>query len=100
MGRPRAFDDQAVLAAAGDIFWARGYEATSTRDLTAQTGLTPSSMYAAFGDKRGLFRRALDHYLGRLREKMSRLEATLTPAQAITGFFEDVIERSLSDKLQ
>src|SRR5689334_2515516 len=85
MGRPREFDEQAVLAPTHDIFWARGYEATSTRDLTARTGLTPSSIYAAFGDKRGLFRRALDHYLGALRERMSRFEATLTPARAITG---------------
>jgi TetR/AcrR family transcriptional repressor of nem operon len=100
MARPREFDEEAVLDAASDIFWAQGYQATSTRDLTARTGLTPSSMYAAFGDKRRLFRRALDHYLGRLREKMSHLEATVSPAGAITGFFDDTIERSLSDALQ
>jgi TetR/AcrR family transcriptional repressor of nem operon len=99
MARPREFDEQAVLEAACDIFWTKGYEATSTRDLTARTGLTPSSMYAAFGDKRGLFRCALDHYLGRLREKTRHLEATVSPAHAITGFFEDTIERSLSDAL-
>jgi len=100
MARPREFDEQAVLDAASDIFWTKGYEATSTRDLTARTGLTPSSMYAAFGDKRRLFRRALDHYLGRLRDKMAHLEATVSPGQAVTGFFEDTIERSLEDPLQ
>jgi TetR/AcrR family transcriptional regulator, transcriptional repressor for nem operon len=101
MGRPREFDEETVLESAGDVFWAKGYEATSTRDLTAHTGLTPSSMYAAFGDKRGLFRRALKHYLDhRLREKMSRLEATLSPGQAIIGFFQDTIERTVSDKLR
>jgi TetR/AcrR family transcriptional repressor of nem operon len=100
MARPREFDEQTVLAAASDIFWTKGYEATSTRDLTARTGLTPSSMYAAFGDKRRLFRRALDHYLGRLREKMAHLKATASPGQAITDFFEDTIERSLEDALQ
>jgi TetR/AcrR family transcriptional repressor of nem operon len=100
MARPREFDEQAVLDAASDVFWTKGYEATSTRDLTARTGLTPSSMYAAFGDKRGLFRRALDHYLNRLREKMAHLEATASPGQAITGFFDDTIERSLEDALQ
>jgi TetR/AcrR family transcriptional repressor of nem operon len=57
-------------------------------------------MYGAFGDKRGLFHRALDHYLVRLREKMSRLEATMSPGGAITGFFEDTIERSFEDALQ
>lgn len=101
MGRPREFDEQAVLEAAGEAFWAKGYEGTSTRDLTAHTGLTPSSMYAAFGDKRGLFRRALNHYLDhRLRERMARLEATLSPGQAITGSFDEIIERSVGDKLQ
>lgn len=100
MARRREFDEHAVLDAASDIFWTKGYEATSTRDLTARTGLPPSSMYAAFGDKRGLFRRALDHYLSRLREKMARLEASTSPGEAITGFFEDTIERSLEDALQ
>jgi len=100
MARPREFDERAVLDAASDLFWSQGYEATSTRDLAARTGLTPSSMYAAFGDKRGLFRRALDHYLDRLRAKMRRLEATCSPGQAITGFFEDTIEQSLDDALQ
>ncbi|HEY4161957.1 MAG TPA: helix-turn-helix domain-containing protein [Dongiaceae bacterium] len=101
MARPREFDEQAVLEAAGEVFWAKGYEATSTRDLTASTGLTPSSMYAAFGNKRTLFRRALDHYLDhKLRERMDRLEATVSPGRAITGFFSEIIERSVSDKLQ
>jgi TetR/AcrR family transcriptional repressor of nem operon len=100
MARPREFDEQAVLDAASELFWTKGYEATSTRDLTARTGLPPSSMYAAFGDKRRLFRRALDHYLSRLREKMARLQATASPAGAITGFFADTIEGSLRDALQ
>jgi TetR/AcrR family transcriptional repressor of nem operon len=101
MGRPRKFDERAVLEAAGDVFWAKGYEGTSTRDLTACTGLTPSSMYAAFGDKRTLFRRALDHYLDHtLRERMDRFEGTVSPGNAISGFFDEVIERSVSDKLQ
>jgi TetR/AcrR family transcriptional repressor of nem operon len=100
MARPRAFDEQAVLDAATDIFWAKGYEATSTRDLSAGIGLTPSSMYAAFGDKRGLFRRALDHYLGGLRRKIADLEAMRSPGLAITRFFDDIIERSLADALR
>jgi TetR/AcrR family transcriptional repressor of nem operon len=100
MGRPREFDEQAVLEAASDAFWEKGYEGTSTRDLTARTGLTPSSLYAAFGDKRALFLRALDLYLERLRERMTRLETTVSPAQAITGFFDEVIGRSVEDKLR
>jgi TetR/AcrR family transcriptional repressor of nem operon len=100
MGRPREFDREAALEAATAAFWANGYEGTSTRDLTECTGLSPSSIYAAFGDKRKLYRLALDHYLDLLRERMSRLEATLSPAEAITAFFDEVIDRSLRDKLQ
>jgi TetR/AcrR family transcriptional repressor of nem operon len=98
MGRPREFDEEQVLEAAGDVFWARGYEATSTRDLTECTGLTQSSIYAAFGDKRGIFLRSLRHYLDSiLRERIARLEATKSPGLAISGFFSEVIERSLAD---
>jgi TetR/AcrR family transcriptional regulator, transcriptional repressor for nem operon len=100
MARPREFDEQTVLEAATAAFWAKGFEGTSTRDLTACTGLTPSSLYAAFGDKQTLFRRALDHYLGTLHDRMRRFETALPPAQAIAAFFEAVIERSVADKLR
>ncbi|TXR46573.1 TetR/AcrR family transcriptional regulator [Phyllobacterium endophyticum] len=99
MARPREFDEKAVLEAASDIFWTKGYESTSTRELSECTGLTPSSMYAAFGDKRRLFHRALEDYLLRLRTKMARLAELASPGAAITGFFEDTIERSLEDPL-
>ncbi|HWU00048.1 MAG TPA: TetR/AcrR family transcriptional regulator [Terriglobales bacterium] len=98
MARPRLFDEEQVLDAAGAAFWARGYEATSTRDLSAVTGLTASSLYAAFGDKQTLFRRAFDRYLDQtLHERMTRLAALPAPALAITTFFHEMIERSLAD---
>jgi TetR/AcrR family transcriptional repressor of nem operon len=98
MGRPREYDEGEVLAAAGDVFWARGYEATSTRALTECTGLTPASIYNAFGDKRGLYLRALRYYLDQtLRERITRLESTLPPGRAIAMFFREIITRSLAD---
>jgi TetR/AcrR family transcriptional repressor of nem operon len=101
MGRPREFDEAAVLAAAADAFWSSGYEGTSTRDLAACTGLTPSSIYGAYGDKRALFLRALDHYLdSTLRDRIARLDAMASPALAIEGFFDEVVERSVGDALQ
>jgi TetR/AcrR family transcriptional repressor of nem operon len=63
MARPREFDEQAVLEAAVQCFWMHGYEATSVRDLAERMEITGASLYNAFGDKRSLFRRALDHYL-------------------------------------
>jgi AcrR family transcriptional regulator len=63
MPRPREFDEGAVVAAARDEFWTRGYAATSVDDLTSVTGLGKGSLYGAFGDKHGLFMRALDDYV-------------------------------------
>jgi TetR/AcrR family transcriptional regulator, transcriptional repressor for nem operon len=64
MPRPRKFDETDVVAAARDEFWLRGYAATSVDDLTSATGLGKGSLYGAFGDKHGLFLRALDDYIG------------------------------------
>ncbi|RKT85745.1 TetR/AcrR family transcriptional regulator, transcriptional repressor for nem operon [Saccharopolyspora antimicrobica] len=62
MARPRKFDEARVIDAAMDTFWRRGYEATSTRDLSETTELGPSSLYNAFGDKHGLYLRSLRKY--------------------------------------
>ncbi|MGO4809575.1 TetR/AcrR family transcriptional regulator [Cupriavidus sp. 2MCAB6] len=98
MARPREFDEQQVLEAAGDAFWANGFEATSTRDLVKCTGLTQPSLYNAFGDKRGLFLRALEHYLERtLHERIARLESSQTPGHAIASFFGEIVDRSVAD---
>ncbi|MEN3535912.1 TetR/AcrR family transcriptional regulator [Microbispora sp. ZYX-F-249] len=62
MARPRQFDEQDAVTKATDLFWRRGYNATSVRDLGAELRLTPSSLYRTFTDKHTLFLRALDHY--------------------------------------
>ncbi|HEY0804864.1 MAG TPA: TetR/AcrR family transcriptional regulator, partial [Pseudonocardiaceae bacterium] len=64
MPRPRMFNETDVVATARDEFWTRGYAATSVDDLTNVTGLGKGSLYGAFGDKHGLFLRALDDYIG------------------------------------
>ena len=63
-GRPLSFDREAALAVAMRLFWQHGFEATSVAELTQAMGITPPSLYAAFGDKRGLFREAVQLYLG------------------------------------
>jgi TetR/AcrR family transcriptional regulator, transcriptional repressor for nem operon len=98
MGRPREFDESEVLQSAAEVFRAKGYKATSTRDLTEYTGLTSASLYNAFTDKRALYLRALAQYLDRtLRARIVRLEALPSPGDAIVGFFKEVVERSLAD---
>jgi AcrR family transcriptional regulator len=61
-GRPRAFDIERALDQALRVFWRHGYEGASLAELTAAMGINRPSLYAAFGNKEKLFRRALDHY--------------------------------------
>jgi AcrR family transcriptional regulator len=61
-GRPRTFDCAAALDAAMRLFWRHGYEGTSIADLTKATGVTPPTLYAAFGSKEELYREALAHH--------------------------------------
>ncbi|MEU8136612.1 TetR/AcrR family transcriptional regulator [Streptodolium elevatio] len=61
-GRPRAFDRDAALAKATQLFWQRGYEATSIGELTRAMGINPPSLYAAFGDKKALFLEVVSTY--------------------------------------
>ncbi|MET7482785.1 TetR/AcrR family transcriptional regulator [Streptomyces sp. NPDC005538] len=62
MARPRQFDEKNAVTSATELFWRRGYHATSVRDLGDELKLTPSSLYRTFTDKHTLFLRALDHY--------------------------------------
>ncbi|WP_067974237.1 TetR/AcrR family transcriptional regulator [Nocardiopsis trehalosi] len=62
MARTKAFDPDTALAAAVDLFWERGYEATSMADLVDRLGIARASVYATFGGKRELFLKALDRY--------------------------------------
>jgi AcrR family transcriptional regulator len=61
-GRPREFDIELALDRAMELFWRKGYEGTSLSDLTDTLGITRPSLYAAFGNKEALFRRALERY--------------------------------------
>lgn len=63
MGRPREFDLDKALEQALHVFWRQGYEGTSINDLTQAIGITKPSLYAAFGNKEELFRKALDRYI-------------------------------------
>ena len=66
MARPKDYDRDDVLISARDLFWERGYEATSITELEERTGLNRSSLYREFGSKYGLFEAALDCYADRI----------------------------------
>lgn len=62
MGRNREFDVEKALNAALCVFWRKGYEGASYRDLTLATGVERPALYSAFGNKESLFMQALQHY--------------------------------------
>src|SRR3978361_1815132 len=64
-GRPLSFDRDAALERAMLVFWRYGYEAASLQELTSAMGITPPSLYSAFGDKEQLFLEAVARYSDR-----------------------------------
>ncbi len=62
-GRPKAFDHEDALDRALDVFWQRGYEGASLSELTEAMAINRPSLYASFGNKEELFRKALEKYL-------------------------------------
>jgi len=96
MARLKAFDEERAIDAAVDCFWARGYEATSVRDLAESMGIGGTSLYNAYGDKRALFSKSLERYANRsMRERIARLEARHRPKQAVQAFLAEIIDRCL-----
>ena len=80
-GRPREFCIDYALAQALRVFWSKGYEGASLTDLTEAMGITRPSLYAAFGNKESLFRKALDLYE---REKLAYIGKALAQPTART----------------
>jgi TetR/AcrR family transcriptional repressor of nem operon len=89
--RPKEFDRTSTLDRAMDLFWRRGYEATSLSDLERHLGIGRQSIYDTFGTKIELYRQALDRYSAvPVSYLLSRLDAG--GARAIRGFFERLID--------
>jgi AcrR family transcriptional regulator len=85
-GRPRSFDRQRALVVAMETFWRLGYEGASIVDLTEAMGVTPQSLYTAFGSKADLYRDALEEYRKQMgREGRRALEETSAAVEALEG---------------
>ena len=99
VGRPREFDEEAVLEAAMDAFWQKGFEATSLSDLCDCTGLHKGSLYQAFGDKHQLFMRALSHYANKeFHEVMAVTQQSDTPLAKVLAAVHKICEDAGHEK--
>jgi TetR/AcrR family transcriptional repressor of nem operon len=87
MARPREFDVDAALERAMQVFWSKGYDAASLDDLCTATGLSRSSLYAAFGDKRNLLFQSLSRYGDHGSERIAAVLAKKTPLRAALADF-------------
>ncbi|GAA1827105.1 TetR/AcrR family transcriptional regulator [Pseudonocardia ailaonensis] len=94
VGRPRGFDADEALERAMLLFWEQGYEGTSLTDLTAAMGITRTSMYAAFGNKEELFRKALRRYTEGPAAYAARALAEPTARGVATTFLRGAVEAS------
>lgn len=91
MARTKEFDPDAVLQSALEVFWRRGYEATSVSDLVEHLGIGRASIYATFGSKRELYLKAMDRY-AEMRDplilaELSQPGATLPAVRAVARRF-------------
>lgn len=94
-GRPRCFDRDTALAAAMEVFWAKGFDGASLDDLTTAMGINRPSLYGAFGDKRALFRAALAYYGGGIGgEPVTAFDRGATPEAAVRGFLVTAVENN------
>jgi AcrR family transcriptional regulator len=91
-GRPREFCPDQALAAALKVFWQRGYKAASLTELTEAMGITRPSLYACFGNKESLFRKALDLYE---RDKLAYVKTALS-APTARGVAERLLHGALA----
>lgn len=97
MARTKEFDPDAALQRALELFWERGYEATSMNDLVAHLGIARASIYGTFGGKHDLYVRALERYLDQ-RKVVEKLSQPGPALPAVRAFIDSYVEESLDDQ--
>lgn len=91
-GRPLAFDQAKALEAAMHVFWAHGYEGTSMAELTEALGINKPSIYAAFGNKEELFRKALARYMAGPAVFVAEARSAATARQVVENFLMQAVD--------
>lgn len=93
MARTASYDREAALEAAMTLFWAKGYHATSLKDLEGALTMKPGSIYAAFHSKEALFRATLDRYAGRMTAEMqAMIQTSPSPLAALQRHLEGLAD--------
>ena len=96
MARPREFNREKVLEQAMQVFWSKGYAATSMRDLTSAMGLSKSSLYDTFGSKHDLFLESIDYYRDNVTVQVRSVAELEKPAlQVIAAVLGRAVDRIL-----
>lgn len=91
MARPKEFDPDEALDRAVELFWSKGYEATSIQDLVEALGINRSSLYGTFGDKHALYLAAIDRYCREVVDSSAgELERAAEPLAAIRQLFLNI----------
>lgn len=99
MARTKEFDPDVALRAAMDLFWHKGYEATSMQDLVDHLGIGRGSIYATFGSKHELYLRALDRYAERFDGRALDLLSRSGPAlPVVRDFIRAFLDEALTDR--
>ncbi len=97
MARTKQFDTDAVVTSAMEVFWSKGYEATSIQDLVDAMGINRGSLYGAFGDKAGLFEASVRRYQQDApSQRLVENAADGAPREEIELFFSSLLERALA----
>jgi AcrR family transcriptional regulator len=97
-GRPRKFDTHKALDAALLLFWRHGYEGTSLAALTKAMGINVPSLYAAFGNKETLFKKALERYLQNPASYLPKALEQPTARRAVEKLFRGAIDMVMNPR--
>lgn len=95
VGRPRSFDIDKALLAATAVFWEKGYDGASMKDLTQAMGINSPSLYAVFGDKHSLYIRVINHYIADdACSPIVAFESEEDIAKAVRAFMQAALEHA------
>lgn len=99
MARTKEFDREERLTKARDLFWRKGYHATSMQDIVSTMGLNPGSIYNTFGDKHELFLQCLRNYAGfKLSQYVEAREGFASPLKAIENIILMAVKHTLEEE--